>query len=45
MSDPFYPVLVDCIFAAQGLIFAGNGALVSPVTGAIFELPSEDFGD
>jgi hypothetical protein len=29
MSDPFYPVLVDCVFAAQGLIFAGNGALVS----------------
>lgn len=28
-SDPFYPVLVECIFAAQGLIHAGNGALMT----------------
>jgi hypothetical protein len=27
-TDPFYPVLVDCIFAAQGLIHAGFGALM-----------------
>jgi hypothetical protein len=28
-TDPFYPVLVDCMYAAQGLIHAGNGALMT----------------
>jgi len=30
-TDPFYPVLVECAFAAQGLILAGSGALMTMV--------------
>jgi hypothetical protein len=28
-TDPFYPVLVECIFAAQGLLHAGSGAMMT----------------